>query len=188
MTAATRRQLMNAGRRIFAQQGLDGARVDAIAREAGVNKALINYHFRGKEGLYREVLAEELRVATEALESRLAAEPSPERRLLAWPAALASLLAERPSLAPLLLGEGLRAGPSLAGTSPGEALLASTLSQARGAGGLRPVVTRELQPLLLGGVLLAGLEGDAAPAAALLAGLLERGLLTTPPGSDSGDR
>lgn len=187
MSAVTRRQLLNAGRRVFARLGFDGARVDLIAREAGVNKALINYHFRGKEGLYREVLAEELRGATEALESRLAAEHSAERRLLAWPAALAALLEERPTLAPLLLGEGLRDGPGLDPDAlPGEALLARTLGEARGDGRLPPLETADLQPVLLGTVLLAGLQGSAAPAATLLAGLLERGLLTPP--TDTGDR
>ena len=87
MSAVTRRQLLNAGRRVFARLGFDGARVDLIAREAGVNKALINYHFRGKEGLYREVLAEELRGATALLDVR--AEPNPSRvvapRSARWP-------------------------------------------------------------------------------------------------------
>lgn len=36
----------------FADKGYDGARVDRIAIEAGVNKALIYYHFKSKEELY----------------------------------------------------------------------------------------------------------------------------------------
>ncbi len=35
----------------FAERGFDGARVDAIARRAGVNKALIYYYFDNKEAL-----------------------------------------------------------------------------------------------------------------------------------------
>jgi len=40
----------------FAQEGLAGARVDAIAEAAGVNKALLYYYFRDKESLYGAVL------------------------------------------------------------------------------------------------------------------------------------
>jgi TetR/AcrR family transcriptional regulator len=36
----------------FAEKGYEGARVDRIAIEAGVNKALIYYHFKSKEELY----------------------------------------------------------------------------------------------------------------------------------------
>ncbi|MCM3164801.1 TetR/AcrR family transcriptional regulator [Metabacillus litoralis] len=36
----------------FADKGYEGARVDRIAIEAGVNKALIYYHFKSKEELY----------------------------------------------------------------------------------------------------------------------------------------
>jgi TetR/AcrR family transcriptional regulator len=40
----------------FAEHGIDGARTDAIARQARVNKALLYYYFRDKETLYGAVL------------------------------------------------------------------------------------------------------------------------------------
>jgi TetR/AcrR family transcriptional regulator len=40
----------------FAEKGYDGSRVDKIAEKAGVNKALIYYHFQSKEGLYEAVI------------------------------------------------------------------------------------------------------------------------------------
>jgi TetR/AcrR family transcriptional regulator len=40
----------------FAEYGFEGARVDRIAKEAGVNKALIYYHFAGKTELYSATL------------------------------------------------------------------------------------------------------------------------------------
>lgn len=40
----------------FAQQGMAGARTDAIARAAKVNKALIYYYFKDKETLYGAAL------------------------------------------------------------------------------------------------------------------------------------
>ena len=47
---------MEAAEHIFAEEGLEGARTDAIAAAAGVNKALLYYYFRSKEELYRAVL------------------------------------------------------------------------------------------------------------------------------------
>jgi len=53
----TRAKILRAGRQEFAEHGLAGARVDRIARRAGVNKAMIYYHFSSKEALYDEILA-----------------------------------------------------------------------------------------------------------------------------------
>ncbi|TYP72094.1 TetR/AcrR family transcriptional regulator [Paenibacillus methanolicus] len=40
----------------FAEKGYDGARIDTIAKTAGVNKALIYYHFKSKEELFTAVI------------------------------------------------------------------------------------------------------------------------------------
>jgi TetR/AcrR family transcriptional regulator len=45
----------------FARQGEAGARTDAIAQAAGVNKALIHYYFATKDGLYGAALNEAFR-------------------------------------------------------------------------------------------------------------------------------
>ena len=47
---------MQAGSELFAAHGFDGATVETIAERAGVNKAMINYHFGGKRGLYQAIL------------------------------------------------------------------------------------------------------------------------------------
>ncbi len=61
-----RRRILDAAAREFAASGFDGARVDEIARKAGVNKALIYYYFKSKEELLA-VLFEETRDAVFAL-------------------------------------------------------------------------------------------------------------------------
>lgn len=52
----SRAAILKAAAREFAEFGVAGARTDAIAREAGVNKALLYYYFKDKETLYGSVL------------------------------------------------------------------------------------------------------------------------------------
>ncbi|GAA4606076.1 TetR family transcriptional regulator [Actinoallomurus liliacearum] len=52
---ATRRNLLAAATADFAAYGIAGARVDRIAAEAGVNKALLYSHFGDKLGLFDAV-------------------------------------------------------------------------------------------------------------------------------------
>jgi TetR/AcrR family transcriptional regulator len=54
--AATRKKLLVAARREFADSGLAGARVDEIADRAGVNKQLVYHYFGDKDALYLAVL------------------------------------------------------------------------------------------------------------------------------------
>jgi len=54
--AATRKKLLAAARREFADSGLAGARVDEIAARAGVNKQLVYHYFGDKDALYLAVL------------------------------------------------------------------------------------------------------------------------------------
>jgi AcrR family transcriptional regulator len=55
-TETTRAALIKAATTVFSEQGFDGGSVRVITQKAGANQAAINYHFGGKEGLYREVL------------------------------------------------------------------------------------------------------------------------------------
>jgi len=56
--AGTRAAILTAARRVFARRGVDGTSVREVADAAGVNNAMIYYHFRDKTGLYRAVLAD----------------------------------------------------------------------------------------------------------------------------------
>jgi AcrR family transcriptional regulator len=61
----TRDRIMKAAERLFAERGYDGTSIRAIVARARVNQAAINYHFEGKDGLYREVLRAAFRGLTE---------------------------------------------------------------------------------------------------------------------------
>src|SRR5437016_9959890 len=52
----SRAAILQAAVREFAREGIAGARTDAIARAAHVNKALLYYYFKDKETLYGAVL------------------------------------------------------------------------------------------------------------------------------------
>jgi TetR/AcrR family transcriptional regulator len=52
----TRAAILRAALEEFSHEGVAGARTDEIARRAGVNKALLYYYFKDKEGLYAAVL------------------------------------------------------------------------------------------------------------------------------------
>jgi len=51
----TEDRIFRAALKIFSRKGKDGARMQAIADEAGINKAMLHYYFRSKDRLYREV-------------------------------------------------------------------------------------------------------------------------------------
>src|SRR3954447_3721779 len=57
---ATRARIMEAAVREFSAKGISGARVDAIAAQAGANKRMLYHYFGSKYGLFREVLRREL--------------------------------------------------------------------------------------------------------------------------------
>ena len=61
----TRDRILKAAERLFAERGYDDTSVRAIVAKARVNQAAINYHFAGKDGLYREVLRAAIHALTE---------------------------------------------------------------------------------------------------------------------------
>jgi AcrR family transcriptional regulator len=61
MTGKERReQLLDIGRRLFAERGLDGTSIEEIAAQADVSKPVVYEHFGGKEGLYAVVVDREV--------------------------------------------------------------------------------------------------------------------------------
>jgi TetR/AcrR family transcriptional regulator len=55
-SARTRAAILKAAEQAFAESGLAGARTEAIAAAAGVNKAMLYYYFKSKEQLYEAVV------------------------------------------------------------------------------------------------------------------------------------
>lgn len=51
----TEERILIAARQVFIRKGMDGARMQEIADEAGINKALLHYYFRSKDKLFEAV-------------------------------------------------------------------------------------------------------------------------------------
>ena len=51
----TKTRILLAAHRVFIRKGMDGARMQEIADEAGINKALLHYYFHSKDQLFNEV-------------------------------------------------------------------------------------------------------------------------------------
>jgi TetR/AcrR family transcriptional regulator len=55
---STEERILEAAKKVFIKQGMAGARMQDIADEAGINKALLHYYFRSKEKLFETIFAE----------------------------------------------------------------------------------------------------------------------------------
>ncbi len=77
----TREAVFNASARLFSAKGFDGVSVDDIAALAGVNKAMIYYHFADKAALYRDVVADMLSAVSASVTGVVAGAATPEQKL-----------------------------------------------------------------------------------------------------------
>src|SRR6476646_7372039 len=78
MTGPQRReQLLEVGRKLFADKGFEGTSVEEIAAKAGVSKPVVYEHFGGKEGLYAVVVDREMSALLGAITGALASSGQP---------------------------------------------------------------------------------------------------------------
>src|SRR5262245_35127562 len=112
--AETRRALLEAGTELFAQRGYDGVPLWAIADRAGVNKAMVSYHFGGKRDLYLAILSAPFSEIVAQVEA-LADSPRPAPDLLRDLVAVIGDVATRrhPYFCTMMLREALAGGKHL---------------------------------------------------------------------------
>jgi TetR/AcrR family transcriptional regulator len=89
----------------FAAKGYAGANVDRIARAAKLNKAMIYYHFKNKAELYREILRDMFEAVRTRVGEVAASDATPEDKIRAYIAAIASEAEARPHFPPIWLRE-----------------------------------------------------------------------------------
>jgi TetR/AcrR family transcriptional regulator len=111
--AGTRDDLLRAGAHVFAERGFDGATAELISRRAGTTKAMINYHFRSKKGLYEEILLANFVEIAGRLDAVRAGEGAAPEQLRAFIEAFAQAAADHPEFPPMMVREALAGGTHL---------------------------------------------------------------------------
>ncbi len=107
---ASRAAILQAAVREFAENGIDGARTEVIAREAGVNKALLYYYFKDKEGLYGAVLDHVFGGLRESVMPDLESSLPAREKILAYVGHYFDYIAGNPLFPRVVQGEMMRAG------------------------------------------------------------------------------
>jgi AcrR family transcriptional regulator len=127
-TESTRARLIEAAGRLFAERGFKGTSVREVCGRAKVNLSAVDYHFGGKEGLYREICAYVLERAREGtpLDGGLGTDADAQVRLLTFVQSYLARIcnAERPSWEHHLIHREMM-NPS----DIGQEMIASTLRQ-----------------------------------------------------------
>jgi AcrR family transcriptional regulator len=97
----------------FAERGFGGARVDRIARRAKVNKAMLYYHFKSKERLYRALLRRMFSLAAERLQAIAAGPGRPAHKVDLAIAGIAGFIQEHTFFPAIMLREVAEGGAHL---------------------------------------------------------------------------
>lgn len=97
--------ILDAATAVFAEAGFAGARVDEIARRAGINKAMIYYHIGDKKALYASVLHRVFRKTTVTISDDIRDDRSPEEKLSTYISNMTSAIENNPHIPPIMLRE-----------------------------------------------------------------------------------
>jgi TetR/AcrR family transcriptional regulator len=106
----TKTAILQAALEEFANLGLSGARTDAIAKSAGVNKALLYYYFKDKETLYGATLESVFAATAARLSEVLDRALPPREKLLTFAGTYFDAVASNPLFPRLVQQEMMRAG------------------------------------------------------------------------------
>ena len=144
----TEQDILAAALHVFAQKGMDGARMQEIADRAGVNKALLHYYFRNKAGLYDAVFGYVLRKFLKVFASAVEAESDFPAVLRGFIEAYTDFVARNPDSGRLILNDLLAGAPVLrprlraavaADPQTPPAVFAASMRRAQASGTLREV-------------------------------------------------
>ena len=85
-TKNTKQRVLESACKVFAEKGYRDANITEICQLAEANRAAVNYYFRDKEEIYRQVwrYANDIAIEVYPLEKYLSENPTPEERLRAF--------------------------------------------------------------------------------------------------------
>ena len=154
----SRAAILQAALREFSREGVAGARTDAIARAAGVNKALLYYYFKDKETLYAAALDQVFGGLTQSILPALSSDLPPREKLLAYVGAHFDYIASHPNYPRIAQGEMMRAArgkaPQLERIAkqyfvPLFRRVAAVIEEGKVAGDFRPVDPMHFVPSMI---------------------------------------
>jgi AcrR family transcriptional regulator len=146
---ATREALLNAATELFAARGFDAVTVAEVARRAGVNQALINYHFGGKLKFYQAIVRDMFADFVARVEP-LRQDARPPGEVLREFAAIVGDMAtgQRPHFPAMMLREVIAGGPHLDQEILAYPMRAFAVVREIIARGVRERVFRPVDPIL----------------------------------------
>jgi len=101
----TRNALLDAARRVIGKKGYSGTSVDSIAREAGVSKGMVYYHFRTKADIATSVLLEGLQALEKSFQEQIEASANAREALHAMLHTFTSMIFQNPDYSRFVLNE-----------------------------------------------------------------------------------
>ncbi|HEX2835560.1 MAG TPA: TetR/AcrR family transcriptional regulator [Thermoanaerobaculia bacterium] len=101
----TERRILDAAHEVFIRRGTDGARMQEIADEAGVNKALLHYYYRTKEFLAQAVFQRAAAVLLAQVLPIMSSDLELEEKIEKFVVAELTLLSQRPYLPGYIISE-----------------------------------------------------------------------------------
>lgn len=119
-TEGTEERIFEAARKVFARKGRDGARMQEIADEAGINRALLHYYFRSKQGLFEAVFGHMFEQYMRSFDTVIEPGQPLSEMLPRFISHYIDYAMEHEDMVRLIMGENLRGAPIL-----GEALAAA---------------------------------------------------------------
>lgn len=106
----TEQRIKEAARRVFVRKGLKGARMQEIADEANINKAMLHYYYRSKEKLFKNIFEEVIEEFAPKIISILGEDKPLEKKIETFVDHYLNLLTANPFL-PLFFFSELRNHP-----------------------------------------------------------------------------
>lgn len=101
----TEGQILEAAKDVFQKKGMDGARMQEIANEAGINKAMLHYYYRSKQLLFEAVFNNAFSLLAPQLNKILNDDSSIENKVKKFTNNYISFISKHPYLPNFIISE-----------------------------------------------------------------------------------
>ena len=101
----TESHILNAAKNVFQRKGMDGSRMQEIADEAGINKAMLHYYYRSKQLLFEAVFNSAFLLLAPQLKKVLNDDSSIEEKIRNFTSNYISFVSKHPYLPNFVIQE-----------------------------------------------------------------------------------